>query len=92
MKKILLLIYFLSFHVISELTLEITQGTEDPYRVAIIKFSGADKAATDIQKVVFDNLLRTGEFTIFDDEDLFCLAHQDERQLSLLIDLLHINL
>ena len=38
--------------------------------VAIIKFSGADKAATDIQKVVFDNLLRTGEFVIFDDEDL----------------------
>ena len=51
MKKILLLIYFISFHVISELTLEITQGTEDPYRVAIIKFSGADKAATDIQKM-----------------------------------------
>ena len=55
MKKILL-IYFLSFHAISELTLEITQGTEDPYRVAIIKFSGADKVTTDIQKVVFDNL------------------------------------
>ena len=49
MKKILL-IYFLSFHAISELTLEITQGTEDPYRVAIIKFSGADKVTTDIQK------------------------------------------
>ena len=77
MKKILL-IYFLSFHAISELTLEITQGTEDPYRVAIIKFSGGDKATTDIQKVVFDNLLRTGEFTIFNNEDLLSIPQIEE--------------
>jgi len=77
MKKILL-IYFLSFHVISELTLEITQGTEDPYRVAIIKFSGAEKATTDIQKVLFDNLIRTGEFTIFNNEDLLSIPQIEE--------------
>ena len=59
MKKFFL-IYFLSLHTLSELTLEITQGTEDPYRVAIIEFSGSNNTSTDIQNVIFNNLLRTG--------------------------------
>ena len=50
MKKFFL-IYFLSLHTLSELTLEITQGTEDPYRVAIIEFSGSNDTSTDIQSV-----------------------------------------
>ena len=39
MKKILFILAF-SNALTSELILEITQGTEDPYRVAILKFEG----------------------------------------------------
>ena len=77
MKKFFL-IYFLSFHTLSELTLEITQGTEDPYRVAIIEFSGSNDTSTDIQNVIFNNLLRTGEFIIFDDKDLLSVPIVEE--------------
>ena len=37
MRKILLILAFSNL-LTSELILEITQGTEDPYRVAILKF------------------------------------------------------
>ena len=77
MKKFFL-IYFLSFHTLSELTLEITQGTEDPYRVAIIEFSGSNDTSTDIQNIIFNNLLRTGEFIIFDDKDLLSVPIVEE--------------
>ena len=77
MKKFFL-IYFLSLHTLSELTLEITQGTEDPYRVAIIEFSGSNDTSTDIQNVIFNNLLRTGEFVIFDDKDLLSVPIAEE--------------
>ena len=77
MKKFFL-IYFLSLHTLSELTLEITQGTEDPYRVAIIEFSGSNNTSTDIQNVIFNNLLRTGEFIIFDDKDLLSVPIAEE--------------
>ena len=77
MKKFFL-IYFLSLHMCSELTLEITQGTEDPYRVAIIEFSGSNDTSTDIQNIIFNNLLRTGEFVIFDDKDLLSVPIAEE--------------
>ena len=77
MKKFFL-IYFLSLHTLSELTLEITQGTEDPYRVAIIEFSGSNDTSTDIQNIIFNNLLRTGEFVIFDDKDLLSVPIAEE--------------
>ena len=41
MRKTLLILAFSNL-LTSELILEITQGTEDPYRVAILKFEGAD--------------------------------------------------
>ena len=77
MKKFFL-IYILSLHTFSELTLEITQGTEDPYRVAIIEFSGSNDTSTDIQNIIFNNLLRTGEFIIFDDKDLLSVPIVEE--------------
>ena len=39
MKKIILVFIFSNF-LMSELVLEITQGAEDPYRVALIPFNG----------------------------------------------------
>ena len=72
MKKILLILAF-SNTLTSELILEITQGTEDPYRVAILKFKGDEKVSNDIDKIIRNNLKRSGEFNLFANEDLLSL-------------------
>ena len=72
MKKILFILAF-SNALTSELILEITQGTEDPYRVAILKFEGDEKVSNDIDKIIRNNLKRSGEFNLFANEDLLSL-------------------
>jgi len=72
MKKILFILAF-SNALTSELILEITQGTEDPYRVAILKFEGDQKVSNDIDKIIRNNLRRSGEFNLFANEDLLSL-------------------
>ena len=72
MKKILFILAF-SNTLTSELILEITQGTEDPYRVAILKFEGDQKVSNDIDKIIRNNLKRSGEFNLFANEDLLSL-------------------
>ena len=72
MKKILFILAF-SNMLTSELILEITQGTEDPYRVAILKFEGDQKVSNDIDKIIRNNLMRSGEFNLFANEDLLSL-------------------
>ena len=72
MKKILFILA-LSNTLSSELILEITQGTEDPYRVAILKFEGDQKVSNDIDKIIRNNLKRSGEFNLFANEDLLSL-------------------
>ena len=72
MKKILFILAF-SNTLTSELILEITQGTEDPYRVAILNFEGDQKVSNDIDKIIRNNLKRSGEFNLFANEDLLSL-------------------
>ena len=72
MKKILFILAFSNL-LTSELILEITQGTEDPYRVAILKFEGDQKVSNDIDKIIRNNLKRSGEFNLFTNEDLLSL-------------------
>ena len=72
MKKILFILAF-SNALTSELILQITQGTEDPYRVAILKFEGDQKVSNDIDKIIRNNLKRSGEFNLFANEDLLSL-------------------
>ena len=72
MKKILFILAF-SNALTSELILEITQGTEDPYRVAILKFEGDQKVSNDIDKIIRNNLKRSGEFNLFANEDLLSI-------------------
>ena len=72
MRKILFILAF-SNTLTSELILEITQGTEDPYRVAILKFEGDEKVSNDIDKIIRNNLKRSGEFNLFANEDLLSL-------------------
>jgi TolB protein len=77
MKKLFLLIYFSSF-ISSELILEITQGTQDPYRVAVVKFNGDDQISSEIDQIIKNNLIRTGEFNLFDNDDLLSIPNNED--------------
>ena len=51
MKKIFLILIFSNF-LLSELVLEITQGTEDPYRVALLPFKGDVDISSTLNKSI----------------------------------------
>ena len=70
MKKNSLLILLLLIPIISyaELFLEITKGSEDPYKVAIIPFEGNTRVSKQLNSIVRNDLIRTGEFSILDEE------------------------
>ena len=76
MRKTLLILAFSNL-LTSELILEITQGTEDPYRVAILKFEGDQKVSNDIDKIIRNNLMRSGEFNLFVNKDLLSLPNNE---------------
>ena len=67
MKKILILLIFSNI-LLSELVLEITQGTEDPYKVAVMPFNGDSSISNAINQIVTNNLKRTGEFKVFNNK------------------------
>ena len=79
MKKIFLILIFSNF-LLSELVLEITQGTEDPYRVALLPFNGDEDISSTLNKVIKNNLNRSGEFKIFDSETLLSIP-KDETEI-----------
>tara|TARA_B100001059_G_scaffold76983_1_gene74622 strand:- start:1151 stop:2437 length:1287 start_codon:yes stop_codon:yes gene_type:complete len=62
---ILLLIPMLSY---GELFLEITKGSEDQYKVAIIPFEGNSRISKQLHNIIRNDLTRTGEFSVLDDE------------------------
>jgi len=62
-----LLILFPTF-VFGELFLEITKGSEDPFKIAIIPFEGNSKTSNELNSVIQNDLVRTGEFFILDEE------------------------
>ncbi|MDC0440780.1 Tol-Pal system beta propeller repeat protein TolB [Gammaproteobacteria bacterium] len=70
MKKNSLLIFLLLIPIMSygELFLEITKGSEDPYKVAIIPFDGNTRVSKQLNSIVRNDLIRTGEFSILDEE------------------------
>ena len=70
MKKNFLLISLLLIPIMSyaELFLEITKGSEDPYKVAIIPFEGNTRVSNQLNSIVRNDLIRTGEFSILDEE------------------------
>ncbi len=49
-----------------ELFLEITKGSEDPYKVAMIPFEGNSKISKELYLIIQNDLIRTGEFSILD--------------------------
>ena len=70
MKKNFLLIALLLIPLMSygELFLEITKGSEDPYKVAIVPFEGNTRVSKQLNSIVRNDLIRTGEFSILDEE------------------------
>ena len=60
----LLLIPMMSF---GELFLEITKGSEDPYKVAIIPFEGNTRVSKQLFSIMRNDLIRTGEFSVLDE-------------------------
>jgi len=54
--------------IFGELFLEITKGSEDPYKIAMISFEGDSRISKQLNKIIRNDLIRTGEFYILDDE------------------------
>tara|TARA_Y100000748_G_scaffold150484_1_gene125838 strand:- start:1099 stop:2385 length:1287 start_codon:yes stop_codon:yes gene_type:complete len=70
MKKNQVLAAILLFPTLSyaELFLEITKGSEDPYKVAMIPFEGNSRVSKQLNNIMRNDLIRTGEFAILDEE------------------------
>ena len=70
MKKNLVLVALLLVPAMGfgELFLEITKGSEDPYKVAMIPFEGNSKVSKQVNNIMRNDLIRTGEFSILDEE------------------------
>ena len=70
MKKNLFLVVLLLFPIFTygELFLEITKGSEDPYKVAMIPFEGNSRVSKQLNDIMRNDLIRTGEFSILDEE------------------------
>jgi len=67
MKKIAIFtLMFLPFVCFGELFLEITKGSEVPFKVAIIPFEGSSSLSKKLNKVIRNDLNRTGEFDLLD--------------------------
>ena len=79
MKKIsLLAILILPIFCASELFLEITKGSEDPFKVAMISFAGSSIISKKLDAVIRNDLNRTGEFSMLDKRLLLPLKMEDE--------------
>ena len=68
MKNNLVLVAILLFSTLSyaELFLEITKGSEDPFKVAMIPFEGNSRVSKQLNNIMRNDLIRTGEFAILD--------------------------
>ncbi len=76
-KNILLSLLFLPLACFGELFLEITKGSDDPFKVAIIPFAGSAKISNPLHEVIRNDLNRTGEFSLLDTKLLLPLRIED---------------
>ena len=58
--------------------LEITKGSEDPYNVAMIPFEGNSRLSKELNSIMQNDLIRTGEFSILDEKLLLPLQIIDD--------------
>ena len=79
MKNLLLTIIFLMpLGCLGELFLEITKGSEDPYRIAISPFDGDVRTSNQFHNIIRNDLMRTGEFSILDEELVLPIKIKDD--------------
>ena len=71
------LVFFPTF-CFGELFLEITKGSEDPYKVAMIPFEGNSRVSKQLNRIMQNDLIRTGEFSILDEELLLPIQIIDD--------------
>ena len=77
MKKILIL-FLIPQLIFAELILEITQGSDDPYVVALLAFDGKKDIADEVDLIVNNDLKRTGEFKILRNDGLLSFPKNQE--------------
>ena len=62
----------------AELVIEITKGSDNPYRIALIPFQGESSFAKQANEIVKNDLIRTGEFYIFDEKSLIAYPRSED--------------
>ena len=72
MKNILILLLLPNF-LFAELLLEITKGSDNPYRIAIVPFEGSDKSVSKMVDIIKADLIRSGEFFSLSEEMLLSI-------------------
>ena len=78
MKKIIFL-FLISINTSAELVLEITESSDNPYRIAIHSFDGQNSISQKISQIIKADLLRTGEFSVLGSDELLSEeSYQDQ--------------
>ena len=62
----------------AELVIEITKGSDNPYRIALIPFQGESSFAKQANEIVKNDLIRTGEVYIFDENSLIAYPRSED--------------
>ena len=78
MKKYILTILLIAQPVFSELVLEITKGSDNPYSLALLNFDGSETKIYQVSKIVKNDLNRTGEFRILDNKQLLSIPTNED--------------
>ncbi len=83
MKKYILTILLIAQPIFSELVLEITKGSDNPYSLALLNFDGSETKVYEVSNIVKNDLNRTGEFRILDNKQLLSIpANEDNLNYS----------
>ena len=68
--KIFVYLFFVFLNLNAELVLEITESSDNPYRIAIHNFDGQTSISNEISAIIKADLQRTGEFSVLSSNDL----------------------
>ena len=69
-KNLLVIAYIFAPLCFGELFLEITKGSEDPFRIAMVPFEGNLRISKQLNEIMQNDLVRTGEFSILNEDSL----------------------
>ena len=78
MKKYILSILLIAQPIFSELVLEITKGSDNPYSLALLNFDGSETKIYEVSNIVKNDLNRTGEFRILDNKQLLSIPTNED--------------